>query len=49
LIPFAHNRTLIFGSTLLKHGRHFDYWKQPLNIRMREQVATGCSMLHYIR
>jgi hypothetical protein len=27
--PFAHkkthNRTLHFGSTLLKHGRHFDY------------------------
>jgi uncharacterized membrane protein len=31
----THNRTLIFGSTLLKHGRHFDYWNQPLNIRMR--------------
>jgi hypothetical protein len=21
----AHNRTLLFGVTLLKHGRHFDY------------------------
>jgi hypothetical protein len=30
-----HNRTLLFGGTLLKHGRHFDYWNQPLNMRMR--------------
>jgi hypothetical protein len=28
-----HNRTLFFGSTL-KHGRHFDYWNQHLNMRM---------------
>jgi hypothetical protein len=31
----THNRTLLFCSTLLKHGRHFDYSKQPLNICMR--------------
>jgi hypothetical protein len=31
----THNRTLLFGSTLLKHGRHFDYWNQPLNIGMK--------------
>jgi hypothetical protein len=31
-----HNRTLLFYSTrILKHDRHFDYWKQPLNMRMR--------------
>jgi hypothetical protein len=30
-----HNRMLLFGYTLLKHGRHFDYWNQPQNIRMR--------------
>jgi hypothetical protein len=30
-----HNRTLLFGSILLKHGRHFDYWNQPLHIHMR--------------
>jgi hypothetical protein len=39
LSPFAnkklHNRTLIFGSTPSKHGRHLDYWNQPLNMRMR--------------
>jgi hypothetical protein len=29
------NRTLPFVSTLLKHGRHFDCWKQPLNMRRR--------------
>jgi hypothetical protein len=28
------NRTLFFDSTFLKHGRHFDYWNQPLNMRM---------------
>jgi hypothetical protein len=27
-------KTLIFGSILLKQGRHFDYWTQPLNICM---------------
>jgi hypothetical protein len=31
----THNRTLLFHITLLKHGRHFDYWNQPLNMRMR--------------
>jgi hypothetical protein len=31
----THNRTLLFGSTQLKHGRNFDYWNQPLNTRMR--------------
>jgi hypothetical protein len=27
-------RTLFSGSTLLKHGRHFDSWNQPLNMRI---------------
>jgi hypothetical protein len=31
----THNRKLFFGDTLLKRGRHFDYRKQPLNMRMR--------------
>jgi hypothetical protein len=31
----THNRTSFFGSTLLKHCRHFDYWNQPLNLGMR--------------
>jgi hypothetical protein len=31
----THSRTLFFGSILLKHGRFFDYWNQPLNMRMR--------------
>jgi hypothetical protein len=30
-----HNMTLLFGSILLKHGRRFDYWNQPLNMRIR--------------
>jgi hypothetical protein len=39
LSPFAHekshNRTLLFRSILLKHGRHFDYRNQSLNMCMR--------------
>jgi hypothetical protein len=27
-----HNRKLLFGSTLLKHDRHFDYWNHPLSM-----------------
>jgi hypothetical protein len=30
----THNRTLLFGRILLKHGRHFDYANQPLTMRM---------------
>jgi hypothetical protein len=37
--PFSpqktHNRTLLLVSTLLKHCRLFDYWNQPLNMRIR--------------
>jgi hypothetical protein len=29
-----YNRTLLFSSTILKHGRHFDYWNLPVNMRM---------------
>jgi hypothetical protein len=28
------NTMLLFVSTVLKHGLHFDYWKQPLNMCM---------------
>jgi hypothetical protein len=31
----THNRILLLGSSLLKHSHHFDYWNQPLNMRMR--------------
>jgi hypothetical protein len=31
----VRQRTLIFGSRILEHGRHFDYWNKPLNMRMR--------------
>jgi hypothetical protein len=30
-----HNRTSFFGSTLLKHNHHFDYWNQALNTSVR--------------
>jgi hypothetical protein len=29
-----HNGTLIFGSILLEHFRHVEYWNQPLNMRL---------------
>jgi hypothetical protein len=31
----TNNRKLLFGSILLKHGCHFDYWTQTLNMRTR--------------
>jgi hypothetical protein len=46
-----HNKTLLFGSTLLKHGRHFDYWNQPLNMSMLvcyldcEEAGLCCYLL----
>jgi hypothetical protein len=30
----THNRTLLSSRILLKRGRHFDYWNQPLDMRM---------------
>jgi hypothetical protein len=30
----THNTTLLFGSIILKHCRHFDYWNHPLNMSM---------------
>jgi hypothetical protein len=31
----THNITLLFGSSLLNHGPHFDYWNQSLNMCVR--------------
>jgi hypothetical protein len=31
---FTHNITMLFGSIILKYCRHFDYWNQPLNMRV---------------
>jgi hypothetical protein len=49
----AHKRTLLFGSAVLKHGCHFDYWNQPLNKRMRvcyldchEAALCFCLVIH---
>jgi hypothetical protein len=30
----THNRKVLFSNILLKHGRHFGYWNQPLNMRI---------------
>jgi hypothetical protein len=36
LLPIkTHNRTLLFGSILLKPSSHFDCWNQPPNMLMR--------------
>jgi hypothetical protein len=50
----THNRTLLFDSTLLKHSCHFDYWNQPLNMRMHvcyvdcHGVRLCCWLVIYI-
>jgi hypothetical protein len=49
----THNRTLLFGS-ILKNGRHFDYWNQPLNMRMdicyldRHETGLCCYLVRHI-
>jgi hypothetical protein len=40
-----HNGTLLFGSILLKHGRHFDHWNQPLNMRNVRLIPRLCCYL----
>jgi hypothetical protein len=50
----AHNSTLLFGSAAIKHGRHFDYWNQPLNMRMGvcyldcHEAGLCCYLMIYI-
>jgi hypothetical protein len=34
MLYYAEQKS-VFHSTLLMHGGHFDYWNQPLNMRMR--------------
>jgi hypothetical protein len=49
-----HNRTQLFDSIFLKHGRHFDNWNQPLNMRMRvcylycHETGLCCYLLIHI-
>jgi hypothetical protein len=54
LLPTKKNtkKTLLFDSTLLKHGHHFDYWNQPLIMHMHVcyldcHEAQLCCYLHY--
>jgi hypothetical protein len=42
------NRMLLFGRTLLKHGRHFDYWNQPLNYLNCQETRLCCYLLIHI-
>jgi hypothetical protein len=50
----THNRMLLYGSILLKHGRYFDYWNQPLNLRIRvcyldcHEAGLCCYLLIHI-
>jgi hypothetical protein len=50
----ALNQTLLFGSTVLRRGRHFDYWNRPLNMRMRvyyldsHDAGLCCYLANYI-
>jgi hypothetical protein len=50
----THKRTLLFGSTLLKHCRHFDYCNQPLNMRISlcyldgHEAGLCCSLVIHI-
>jgi hypothetical protein len=55
--PFAHKgrkTPLLFGSTLLEHGRRFDYWNQPLNMLIHfcyldcHAVGLCCYLVIYI-
>jgi hypothetical protein len=39
-----HNRTVLLGSTL-KHGRHFDYWKQPAHTRLLPRLSCSWTVL----
>jgi hypothetical protein len=56
LFPTKKNaqHTALFGRILLKHSRHFDYWNQPLNMRMRvsyldrHEAGLYCYLLIHI-
>jgi hypothetical protein len=49
-----HNRTQLFGSIHLKHGRRFYHWNQPLNTRMsicfldRREAGLCCYLVIHI-
>jgi hypothetical protein len=49
-----HNSTLIFGSTCRKRGHHFDYWNEPLNMRILgcyldcNEAGMCCYLLFHI-
>jgi hypothetical protein len=51
----THNRMLLFGSTTLKHVRHFDYYNKPLNLRMRvcyldcNEAGLCCYLVTHIK
>jgi hypothetical protein len=50
----THNRTLLFGSILLKQSRHFDFWNQPLKMHMcvcyldRREAGLCCYLVIHI-
>jgi hypothetical protein len=36
---------LLFSNILLKHGRHFDYWNQPLNMHLLTRLLQSLTVL----
>jgi hypothetical protein len=54
LLTRKRKGTLMFGSILLKHGRQFDYWNHPLNVRMcvcclhRHETGLCCYLVIHI-
>jgi hypothetical protein len=50
----THNRKSLFSSILLKHGRQFNYWNQPLNMGLRvcyldcHEAGLCCYLLIHI-
>jgi hypothetical protein len=40
-----HNRTLLFGSILIKHSCHFDYWNQPQHTRLLPRLSWSRTVL----
>jgi hypothetical protein len=55
LSKMKQNKSLLFGSIFFKHGRHFDYWNRPLNMRMRicyldyHEAGLGCYLVIHIK
>jgi hypothetical protein len=45
--------TLLFGIRFFKYGRHFDYWNQPVNMRVLylgcHEAGPCCNLVIHVR